>query len=438
MKIGILGGGISGVALQRQLKHPSEVLEAAPIPGGLCRTFWKEGFGYDIGGHILFSKSAELNKFIDSVLGENVHQRRRANQVLFKGRYVKYPFENDLAALDPEDRYECLIGYLQANFPKPANFEEWMYYAFGKGIAEKYLIPYNRKIWKIEPKQMGVEWVERIPRPPVEDVVKSALGISTEGYTHQLNFRYPIHGGVEAMVKAFAADDAQIVCNARVRAIHKDGAAWNVDDGRQTRQYDHIVLTFPIHEAIKCFSDVPDQVREAVANLRYTAIRIALIAVNNESLMQKSAIYIPDPDVLPHRVCYMGYFSPNMVRPGTSSLIAEVTMPPGSDMDLMADEAILQRIVDDLDRIKIIRKSDVIVTDIKRFEYAYPVYDLAYAKNRKILHDYFDSIGIDLLGRFAEFDYINSDECIRRAMALAERLNTAGHPGEIRCKEERT
>jgi protoporphyrinogen oxidase len=180
---------------------------------------------------------------------------------------------------------------------------------------------------------------------------------------------------------------------------------------------------------------VPDQVREAVANLRYTAIRIALIAVNNESLMQKSAIYIPDPDVLPHRVCYMGYFSPNMVRPGTSSLIAEVTMPPRSDLDLMADETILQRIIDDLDRIKIIRKSEVIVTDIKRFEYAYPVYDLAYAKNRKILHDYFDSIGVDLLGRFAEFDYINSDECIRRAMALAERLNAIGHAGELRRKE---
>ena len=30
--------------------------------------------------------------------------------------------------------------------------------------------------------------VERIPRPPDEDIIKSAKGIKTEGYKHQLNF----------------------------------------------------------------------------------------------------------------------------------------------------------------------------------------------------------------------------------------------------------
>ena len=36
MNVGIIGGGISGVTLHRFLKHPSDVLEAAPVPGGLC------------------------------------------------------------------------------------------------------------------------------------------------------------------------------------------------------------------------------------------------------------------------------------------------------------------------------------------------------------------------------------------------------------------
>jgi len=37
-------------------------------------------------------------------------------------------------------------------------------------------------------------------------------------------------------------------------------------------------------------------------------------------------------------------------------------------------------------------------------------------------------MGIDQLGRFAEFDYINSDECIHRAMQLARKLNSFGGP----------
>ena len=225
MNVGILGGGICGLALQRFLSHTSEVLEAESRPGGLCRTFSKEGFSYDIGGHILFSKNQDINALVDRLLGDNVNHCRRGNKILFKGRYVKYPFENDLAALDKEDCFACLMGFLQADGAKPANFEAWMYSTFGRGIAESYLIPYNRKIWKTEPRDMGVEWVERIPKPPLEDVVKSALGIETEGYTHQLYFRYPLYGGIESLIAAIMGADAKVVCDARSGQSARTGAA---------------------------------------------------------------------------------------------------------------------------------------------------------------------------------------------------------------------
>ena len=357
MDIGILGGGLTGIALQRFLRHPSEILEAESTPGGLCRTFWKDGFGYDIGGHILFSKNEHVNEFVDAQLGENINRCRRANWVLFKDRYVKYPFENDLAALDKQDCYECLIGFLTGNYPKPQNFEQWMYYTFGAGLTEKYLLPYNEKIWKTEASRMGVEWVERIPKPPIEDVVKSALGISTEGYTHQLYFRYPLRGGIESFLDALKTPNAKITCNTRVQSIRKAGRGWQVADSGETRDFEHVVITFPIHDAVRCFADVPEDVRRAVADLHHNVIRVAMIAVNNESLMDRSAIYIPDPAVLPHRVCYMGFFSPNMVRPGTSSLIAEVTSTPGSELDVTSDDVVLERIVDDLAGVNVIRKT---------------------------------------------------------------------------------
>lgn len=423
MNVGILGGGISGLTLQRFLRHPSDVLEKAAVPGGLCRTFWKDGFGFDIGGHILFSKHEHVNKLVNELLGDNINYCKRLNKILFKGRYVKYPFENDLGALDKQDCYECLIDYLKNDHPKPTNLEEWGYYTFGKSIADKYFLAYNRKIWKMEPRDMSLEWVGRIPRPPMEDVIKSALGIETEGYTHQLYFRYPLHGGFETLVKAIIKDPARVYCNTPVQKIRKEGSQWSVFDGTGTRRYDHLVLAFPVREAIRCFENVPAEVLAAVENLRYNPMRVAFIAVDNESLMDKSAVYIPDPTVHPHRVCYMGFFSPNMVRPGTSSLVAETTMRPGDDVDRMSNDEFLDLVIGDLDRVGILRKEDVIVRDTRRIEYAYPVYDRDYTKNVTTLRQYFGSLGIDQLGRFAEFDYINSDECIRRALALAEKLN---------------
>ncbi len=218
---------------------------------------------------------------------------------------------------------------------------------------------------------------------------------------------------MEAVVTAMIRDRDRIHCGARVRRIEKNGSGWRVSDDQTTRNYDQIVIAFPIHEAIKCFANVPAEVQEAVAGLRYNVVRVAMIAVNNESLMDRSAIYIPDPTVMPHRVCYMGFFSPNMVRPGTSSLIAEITSRPGDEVDRTSQGAVLERVVDDLDRINVIRKGDVTVTDMCRMEYGYPVYDLNYNRNTSIVRGYFASLGIPLLGCFAEFDYINSDECLR-------------------------
>jgi protoporphyrinogen oxidase len=430
MKIGILGGGISGLTLQRFLTHPSEVLEKASRPGGLCRTFWKDGFGFDIGGHILFSKHAHVNELVNTILGDNINHCRRANKILFKGRYVKYPFENDLGSLDKQDAYECLIGYLKNDFQgEPANLEEWAYAAFGRGIADRYLIPYNRKIWKLEPRDIGLEWVGRIPRPPVEDVVKSALGIETEGYTHQLYFRYPLRGGFESVVQAMIKGPEHVYCGVKVEKIRKLRDRFHVTTNRDERVYDHLVMAFPVMDAVGCFDDVPDEVRAAVRGLRYNALRLAFLAVDNESLNDKSGIYIPDPSVRPHRVCCMGFFSPHMVRPGTSSVVAETTTRPGDEVDRLGDDEFLDLVIGDLDRVGILRRQDVIVRDTRRIEYAYPVYDRDHGKNTAILRRWFESLGIEQLGRFAEFDYINSDECIHRAMKLAERLNAAKPAG---------
>ena len=136
-----------------------------------------------------------------SLLGDNVHRARRNNKIFYKGRYVKYPFENGLFDLEPQDRFECLYHYIKNDYPPPqTNFKEWIYHHFGKGLAEKYLIPYNEKIWNVPAEELGLEWVDgRVPKPPLEDVIKAAVGVETEGYTHQLYFNYPAHGGIESL-----------------------------------------------------------------------------------------------------------------------------------------------------------------------------------------------------------------------------------------------
>jgi len=65
---GILGAGPAGLTLAQFLKEPCEVLEAGAKPGGHAASFKIDGFTFDYGPHIMFSKHKDILGFmIDSL-----------------------------------------------------------------------------------------------------------------------------------------------------------------------------------------------------------------------------------------------------------------------------------------------------------------------------------------------------------------------------------
>ena len=137
-------------------------------------------------------------------------------------------------------------------------------------MAEKYLIPYNEKIWNVPAEELGLEWVEgRVPKPPVEDVIKAAVGVETEGYTHQLYFDYPTRGGIESLPLAMGSKVEHIVTGFNVQKIWKERRGWCVSDGRSTRRYDSLAATIPMHELVRAVEGVPREINAAVQSLRY-------------------------------------------------------------------------------------------------------------------------------------------------------------------------
>lgn len=425
--IGILGGGISGISLAAHLGKNVEVLEKRARIGGLCGSIIDQGFTFDAAGpHIMFSKNKEVLNLMVRALGDNVHQRRRENRIWFKGRLVKYPFENDLASLPPEDNFECLYGYVanpRAN-EKPTNLAQWSYVTFGKGISEKYFIPYNRKIWNYDPEKLGLDFVSRIPKPPMEDVLKSAIGIPTEGYLHQLYFYYPNEGGYEAVVHAFGKQvRGAIRTSCPVAEVTRSGKKWSVrTTNGESRTYDVLVSTIPIHELLGIWRDAPSEARQAASRLRYNSLINVLIGCRNDPGFPYTAIYIPDPDILFHRLSFPQNFSERNVPSGGSAIMAEITANEGDGIWEMDDQAVLARTIDELERIGFVKRDEISYRRVIRFQYGYPVYDLDYSRNVKALRDSVAATGLRLLGRFAQFDYINSDVCVERAIALSKTM----------------
>lgn len=429
MKTAILGGGLTGLTLARLLHERGDdlvVLEAEPEIGGLCRSVTDNGFTFDTGGsHIIFSRDEEVLSFMRRMIAGNEQRNARNTKIFYKGAFVKYPFENGLFDLPLEDRFFCINEFIKAQIAfekgmvrQPENFREWIYATFGKGIAECYMVPYNEKIWKYPTWQMSAHWVDgRIPRPPVEDVLKSAIGIPTEGYTHQAIFSYPLDGGIEALVHAIAKPiQAMIRTGFMVSSVCKDEKHFLISDGRSTVKADRVIATIPVQHLLPCLEDVPPKVRNACDALVYTSLVSVAFEITGP-VPAISWLYVPDPNLgKTNRISFPSTYSRHAAPEGCGSILAEITHQPGDEVSCMTDEEISLEATETIIRMGLVEKDRIISTRVLRQPFAYVVYDLEYQENIRIVKEFCSSRSIPLVGRFAQFEYLNMDGCIRSVL----------------------
>ncbi|MBO5430425.1 FAD-dependent oxidoreductase, partial [Methanocorpusculum sp.] len=306
VKWAILGGGLTGVTLARLLAEKGDevlVFEKEAKTGGLCISEERNGFTFDVGGsHIIFSRDTEVLEFMQHVLEENREFRNRNTKIFYKDLYLKYPFENGLSDLPKEDLFFCINEYVKnlvavekGEVAEPQNFKEWIYYTFGKGIAECYLVPYNEKIWNYPTEKMSKHWMDgRVPRPPVEDIIKSAVGIETEGYTHQSVFSYPVYGGIEALVRAIESPVKDcIMTGTEVTKVERSGDGWKVTAGDKIYEADRVISTVPLHVLLPMLSDIPQEIKDTVSALRYNSIACISVGIKGD-IPDISWMYVPE------------------------------------------------------------------------------------------------------------------------------------------------
>jgi protoporphyrinogen oxidase len=350
------------------------------------------------------------------------------------GRFIKYPFENDLAALDARDRDYCLTEFLNNPYENYAhtNMLQFFLKTFGEGITRLYLTPYNEKIWKFDPSCLDTQMVERIPKPPREDILASASGASTEGYLHQLYFNYPKAGGFQTLIDAYVRSaekkNQKILTDVQVRAlVHEDGG-WRVETSSGVFRCRQLVSCMPIHELL-IYLAPPQPVATALSRLLYNSIHIVVVQVKEDAIGDHFALYIPDKDIIFHRLSKLNFLGDAYKTPGAgSTLMAEVTFRPGSYLSSLSESEVVSRTLDGLERLGFVDRANVTDTAVRTEKYAYVIYDLDHRKNVDAVLAWLREEGIRCVGRFAEFEYLNTDAVAERALTLARELNgAAGH-----------
>ena len=430
--IGVLGGGISALAFAYFSERPVMIFEKEDRAGGLCRSFDCRGVAYDVGPHIFFSKNQAILDFLTGLTP--MHKLRRSNKIFYEGRFVKYPFENELSALPERDRDWCLNSFLENPYGEypAANMLSFFYRTFGEGITRTYLEPYNRKIWKFEPSFMDLQMVERIPKPSPEDIIASARGQSTEGYLHQLFFSYPVQGGTESVVKAL-----QTLCGQRLNVaagcpvesiVKRSDGTFDVTAGGSKHRFERIVSTMPIHELVpRIEPPPPPDVMTALRAMRFNSIHITVVQTDDDRLGDNFAVMAPRPDIGFHRISKLDFLGESYRQSGTATLMAETTFRSGDRYDLPSQQ-ISEMVAADLETIGFSSTSSIRHIETRTFPYAYVIYDLQHRHNTNLVLQWLTSLEIKSFGRFGAFEYINMDEAVRRAREVAYDFHPYGSP----------
>jgi len=106
----------------------------------------------------------------------------------------------------------------------------------------------------------------------------------------------------------------------------------------------------------------------------------------------------------------------------------------------MTGDELIKDVVGDLEAMELLRPSEVCYGKVMRTKYGYVVQESHYRKDLDLAKAYFQSIGIPLCGRVAEFEYINMDVCIGRGQRVAgEVMNpaVAGERGRVRMSSQK-
>lgn len=419
----VVGGGPSGLAVAYALGGDTVILEKAAAVGGLCRSIHFRGGVFDIGGHSFHTPHPEVFDLVQRLLDGGLYLQKRDARVHTHGTLIPYPFQKSYDRIpDPEVVRACEEGLRAAQRPgpPPADFEEYIVARFGRGIADHFMLPYNRKLWARDLKRISCDWTTERVAAPKDDTerfewntgVRRPLQADTE-------VGYPRSGGFEEIYRAFVPHVPRVELGSEVIGIDAAARTAHTRDGRAFR-WRCLVSTMPIPVLLRMIDGAPDEVVALGDRLDFLSLRVELLLTREPLAAPVQRIYSADASVQAHKIALNHNSSEHLRSRPRHAIMAEVSHSPDKPIDTAT---IAPRTIEFLCDLGVLPGPDAVEwTGHVDVRYAYPVYTHDRADVVARVKAWLERRDIYTLGRFGEWEYINSDRCIMKGLTLGRLL----------------
>jgi protoporphyrinogen oxidase len=389
--------------------------------------------------------------------------RSRLSRILFLRRFFDYPVAlniNTIANLGPVKIIKIAFSYFKARmFPirKEKNLEDFFINRFGNELYRTFFKDYTEKVWGVSCKDIKPEWgAQRIKGLSITTAILHALkkittrdtSIAQKGTETSLieQFLYPKFGPGqmwEEVAKIIIKKGGEIHRNNEVVAIDlfegqiKSVQVRNTLTGETKKQAgNYFFSTMPISDLVKAITaEIPAEVRQIASGLMYrdfitVGLLLKKLEVSNKTgrktinnIVPDNWIYIQERDVKIGRLQIFNNWSPYLVHnPDNVWIGLEYFCTEGDHLWTKSDDDFIRFAIDELVKINIIKKEDVIDSCIFRVKKAYPAYFGSYDK-LDIITKFTDQIpNLFLIGRNGMHKYNNADHSMLTAMIAVENI----------------
>lgn len=413
----IVGAGMSGLSAAAFLKDKDYiVIDRDDEIGGYCKTVKQAGFVWDYSGHFFHFKHPEIEAYLrERMPKDSVRTVEKSSCISYKGERIDFPFQKNIHQLPKEEFIECLVDLYfartpgaDATVPVEGSFKDMLYARFGRGIAEKFLIPYNEKLYACDLGTLDKDAMGRFfPHANLTEIIRNMR--EPDNASYNARFTYPDGGAIE-YVKAMASEvePSRIALNEELLAIDVERRV--ATTSKRVISFDRLISSAPFSKLLQITGITHDR-----SAFSWNKVLVFNLGFDRKGPSGVHWIYYPDRA----RTFYRIGFYDNILDTDRMSLYVEIGYPANAQVDV---ETMRRRTLEDL-------RSEGVITDHQLVAWHSIVLDPAYvhitqasmrehARLIPVLRDY----GIHSIGRYGGWTYCSIEDNIVEARALADSL----------------
>lgn len=414
----IIGAGISGLTFAHYIKKDYLIIEKEPEIGGYCRSIKRNGFTWDYAGHFFHFNTDEFkNLFLKQLSKNEIIYNEKCTKILYKSKFINFPFQTHIHELEKEEFIDCLYDlFNKKEKSKYDNFLDMLYGKFGKSIVDKFLKPYNEKLYAIDLVQLDVEAMGRFfPYADKETIIKNMKENTIMSYNN--SFLYPRNGAASFINVLYnSLDKEKVLTNIELKELKKHDKIAILSDGTEVK-YEYLINTMPLNKFLKIFGGKDKLIDE----MSYNKVLVFNLGFDKPSPLCKKEhwIYIPSKDCNYYR---LGFYN-NILNEEKLSMYVEI----GYSKNAIIDKGIIRKQL--RETLNNLKKSKIINKDMKLVDYETIIMDPAYVHittkiNKKIknLKEQLQKENIYTIGRYGAWIYNSMEDSMVLAKELAEKL----------------